>query len=160
MLHRTGLLQRVEKGRTNLGVVMLVHLADALGVAPVILMRRANHEAGKLQWSDLDLDRGAVVLDENKTDDDRACARSGSGAVSARTRKASWSGSGRRLARTRRVESFGLGFRSFIQRAAQRAMAGLNILDLICDSEYLKNSQARASLPELPGRRLVINGEA
>ncbi|WP_437979242.1 tyrosine-type recombinase/integrase [Sorangium sp. So ce295] len=33
-------------------------------------------EAGKLEWSDLDLDRGAVVLDENKTDDPRAWALS------------------------------------------------------------------------------------
>ncbi|WP_437276069.1 tyrosine-type recombinase/integrase [Sorangium sp. So ce375] len=33
-------------------------------------------EAGRLQWSDLDLDRGAVVLDENKTDDPRAWALS------------------------------------------------------------------------------------
>ncbi|AUX39930.1 uncharacterized protein SOCE26_013250 [Sorangium cellulosum] len=33
-------------------------------------------EAGRLEWSDLDLDRGAVVLDENKTDDPRAWALS------------------------------------------------------------------------------------
>ncbi|XXY44986.1 tyrosine-type recombinase/integrase [Sorangium sp. So ce269] len=33
-------------------------------------------EAGRLQWSDVDLDRGAVVLDENKTDDPRAWALS------------------------------------------------------------------------------------
>ncbi|WP_437779107.1 tyrosine-type recombinase/integrase [Sorangium sp. So ce1097] len=33
-------------------------------------------EAGRLQWSDLDLNRGAVVLDENKTDDPRAWALS------------------------------------------------------------------------------------
>ncbi|WP_437303928.1 tyrosine-type recombinase/integrase [Sorangium sp. So ce388] len=33
-------------------------------------------EAGQLEWSDVDLDRGAVVLDENKTDDPRAWALS------------------------------------------------------------------------------------
>ncbi|WP_437692795.1 tyrosine-type recombinase/integrase [Sorangium sp. So ce176] len=33
-------------------------------------------EAGTLEWSDVDLDRGAVVLDENKTDDPRAWALS------------------------------------------------------------------------------------
>ena len=42
-----------------------------------------------------------------------------------------------------------------ILRSAQRAMAGLNILDLISESEHLKNPQTRASLPELPGRRLA-----
>ncbi|WP_437687281.1 tyrosine-type recombinase/integrase [Sorangium sp. So ce176] len=31
-------------------------------------------EAGRLEPSDLDLERGAVVLDENTTDDPRACA--------------------------------------------------------------------------------------
>ncbi|WP_437671201.1 helix-turn-helix domain-containing protein [Sorangium sp. So ce131] len=38
----TGFLQRVERGKTNLGVVILVRLADALGVAPGVLMRRAT----------------------------------------------------------------------------------------------------------------------
>ncbi|WP_437662304.1 tyrosine-type recombinase/integrase [Sorangium sp. So ce1182] len=33
-------------------------------------------EAGTLEWSDVDLKRGAVVLDENKTDDPRAWALS------------------------------------------------------------------------------------
>ncbi|AUX38573.1 uncharacterized protein SOCE836_108200 [Sorangium cellulosum] len=33
-------------------------------------------EAGQLEWSDVDLERGAVVLDENKTDDPRAWALS------------------------------------------------------------------------------------
>jgi integrase len=33
-------------------------------------------EAGRLEWSDVDLERGAVVLDENKTDDPRAWALS------------------------------------------------------------------------------------
>lgn len=42
-----------------------------------------------------------------------------------------------------------------ILRAAQRAMTGLNILDLISESEHLKNSPTRASLPELSGRRLA-----
>ena len=42
-----------------------------------------------------------------------------------------------------------------ILRAAQRAMAGLNILDLISESEHLNNPEPRASLPELPGRRLA-----
>jgi transcriptional regulator with XRE-family HTH domain len=34
-------LQRVERGRTNLSVAVLVALADALGVAPGSLLRKA-----------------------------------------------------------------------------------------------------------------------
>lgn len=37
----TGFLQRVERGKTNVGVVVLVRLADALGVEPNVLLRRA-----------------------------------------------------------------------------------------------------------------------
>ncbi|WP_437911395.1 helix-turn-helix transcriptional regulator [Sorangium sp. So ce302] len=37
----TGFLQRVERGKTNVGVVVLVRLADALGVEPGVLLRRA-----------------------------------------------------------------------------------------------------------------------
>jgi transcriptional regulator with XRE-family HTH domain len=37
----TGFLQRVERGKTNLGIVVLVRLADALGVEPGVLLRRA-----------------------------------------------------------------------------------------------------------------------
>ncbi len=35
-------LQRVERGRTNLSVSVLIALADALGVAPGSLLRRAT----------------------------------------------------------------------------------------------------------------------
>ncbi|WP_438022007.1 helix-turn-helix domain-containing protein [Sorangium sp. So ce233] len=38
----TGFLQRVERGKTNVGVVVLVRLADALGVEPGVLLRRAT----------------------------------------------------------------------------------------------------------------------
>lgn len=34
-------LQRIERGRTNLSVAILVALADALGVAPGSLLRRS-----------------------------------------------------------------------------------------------------------------------
>ncbi|XXY51178.1 helix-turn-helix transcriptional regulator [Sorangium sp. So ce269] len=37
----TGFLQRLERGKTNVGVVILVRLADALGVEPGVLLRRA-----------------------------------------------------------------------------------------------------------------------
>jgi transcriptional regulator with XRE-family HTH domain len=35
-------LQRVEAGKTNLGVAVLVKLADVLGVAPGVLLRPAE----------------------------------------------------------------------------------------------------------------------
>ncbi len=38
----TGFLQRLERGKTNVGVVVLVRLADALGVEPGVLLRRAE----------------------------------------------------------------------------------------------------------------------
>lgn len=37
----TGFLQRLERGRTNVGIVVLVRLADALGVEPGALLRHA-----------------------------------------------------------------------------------------------------------------------
>ncbi|AGP38184.1 helix-turn-helix domain-containing protein [Sorangium cellulosum] len=38
----TGFLQRLERGKTNVGVVVLVRLADALAVEPGALLRRAE----------------------------------------------------------------------------------------------------------------------
>jgi ribosome-binding protein aMBF1 (putative translation factor) len=40
-------LQRVERGETNIGVAAVVALADALGVAPGLLFRKAELPAAK-----------------------------------------------------------------------------------------------------------------
>lgn len=38
----TRFLQRVERGQTNVGVVVIVGLADALGVLPGVLFRKTK----------------------------------------------------------------------------------------------------------------------